>query len=270
VKNYVFPAVLLFLLTVPASPGKMTIAVMDFQAKGIDTTVAQNVSELIRGEIINAGIFTVIERAQMGEILKEQGFQQSGCTDITCAVEIGKILSANKMLVGSVMKIGSSIIIAGRVVDVQSGVGEFSENQDCESEAKLLGAVKLFTEKLSARIQGKPITSVSPDAASSNVAQGDQGIQKNVPRLEGSYFASGRNPNGSTYTGTVQISKGNNSYHFFWKIGNSTYNGIGVLKDRTITVDWGQDSPVIYLIQDDGRLVGKWANGTASETLTPE
>ena len=187
-KNYVFPAMLLFLLTVPASAGKMTIAVMDFQAKGIDTIVAQNVSELIRGEIINAGIFTVIERAQMGEILKEQGFQQSGCTDITCAVEIGKILSANKMLVGSVMKIGGSIIIAGRVVDVQSGVGEFSENQDCESEAKLLNAVKLFTEKLNARIQGKPISSPLPGAASSNIAPGDQGIQKNVPRLEGSYI----------------------------------------------------------------------------------
>jgi TolB-like protein len=268
-RNFLFPVVSLFLLILPANAAKMSIAVMDFQAKGIDTAIAQNVSELIRGEMINAGIFIVIERAQMGQILKEQGFQQTGCTDVSCAVEIGKILSANKMLVGSVMKIATSIIISGRVVDVQSGVGEFSENQECESEAKLLNAVKLFTGKLSARIQGKPIPSLPSDAVIQDKSP-DQAGQQSIGKLEGSYYASGRNPNGSTYSGTVQISKGNNSYKFFWKIGNSTYNGRGILKGKTLTVDWGQEYPVIYSVEGDGRLVGKWANGTASETLTPE
>lgn len=259
---------LLFLVT--AHAGKMTIAVMDFQAKGIDTAMAQNASELIRGEIINAGIFIVIERAQMGQILQEQGFQQTGCTDITCAVEIGKLLSANKMLVGSVMKIGSTIVITGRVVDVGSGVGEFSETQGCESEAKLLDAVRLFTEKLSARIQGKPIAGSPTGSASLNAVPGEPGIQEKTPRLEGTYYASGKNPNGSTYSGTVRITKGNNSYQFFWKIGGSTYDGRGILRGKILTVDWGQQDPVIYRVEEDGRLMGTWAGGTASETLTPD
>ena len=56
---------------------------------------------------VNTGLFTVGERGEMDSILKEQGFQASGCTDIECAVKIGKLLSANKMLVGEIGKLGT-------------------------------------------------------------------------------------------------------------------------------------------------------------------
>jgi TolB-like protein len=152
--------VFLILAGVPARADKMRVAVVDFHARGIPVSVAQNVSELVRNEMINTGLYTVIERSQMGEILKEQGIQQTGCTDLSCAVEIGKVLSANKIMLGTVMKMGSSIIITGRIVDVQSGMGEFSESQDAASESGLYAAVKLFTERLSARIQGKALESM--------------------------------------------------------------------------------------------------------------
>ena len=105
---------------------KMNIAVLDLEARGVDNAISLNVSDLIRTEMINSGRFTVLERAQLKAILKEQSFQQTGCTDISCAVKIGKLISANKILIGSIMKFGGKIVISGRIVDVEKGVADFS------------------------------------------------------------------------------------------------------------------------------------------------
>ncbi len=125
------------------------VAVIDFQAKGINQIIAKNVSELIRAELISSGKYTVIERAQMAEILKEQEFQMTGCTDVSCAVKVGKLLSARKILVGTVMQMGVKIIISGRIVDVERGVGEEAANQDAQSTNELDTAVRMFVAKLS-------------------------------------------------------------------------------------------------------------------------
>lgn len=143
---------------VPSYGEKMRIVIMDFKADGVQAATANRVSELIRTEMINSGEFLIIERKQMDMIFKEQGFQKTGCTDESCAVEIGRLLSARKILIGTVMKLGETIIINGRIVDVEKGVAEFGEKQDAVSEKDLFNAVTLFTEKLTARIQGREVT----------------------------------------------------------------------------------------------------------------
>ncbi len=126
----------------------MSIAVMDFRAKGVSVQIAENISELIRAELINMHSCTVIERSQMGLILKEQGFQETGCTNITCAVKVGKLLSAHKILIGTVMKIGEKIIISGRIVDVENGTGERAANQSTDSIEKIDILAKKFIKNL--------------------------------------------------------------------------------------------------------------------------
>lgn len=140
-----------------AQADKMRIAVMDFKADGVSAKTAQRVAELIRNRMINTRKYVVVERKQMRMIIKEQGLQRTGCTDEDCAVKIGKLLSANKMLIGTVMNMGGELIITGRIVDVEKGVGEFSQDQSARSERDLYRAVKLFTEKLTKRIQGQAV-----------------------------------------------------------------------------------------------------------------
>ncbi|MFC1669258.1 CsgG/HfaB family protein [Spirochaetota bacterium] len=152
-----FLVFILIFLCMPLFAGKMRIAIMDFRAKDISRSDAMKVSELIRNELINIGEFTVIERSQMREILKEQGFQKTGCTDVSCAVQVGKILSAKKILVGTVMRLGRKIIITGRIVDVEKGVAEFSEKGVARSKNNLDVAVENFSRKLSNTISGKRI-----------------------------------------------------------------------------------------------------------------
>lgn len=95
----IFPAILIISLSAFSAPvEKMRMAVMDFRPDGVSKSLTRKKSELIRGEMINTGKFIVIERSQIGQILKEQGFRTSGCSDTSCAVKVGKMLSANKIL----------------------------------------------------------------------------------------------------------------------------------------------------------------------------
>ncbi|MCB1164774.1 MAG: fibronectin-binding protein [Leptospiraceae bacterium] len=86
--------------------------------------------------------------------------------------------------------------------------------------------------------------------------------------VSGEYQVQGSNPDGSPYRGTVQITRDGDAYKFEWNIAGQQYSGVGVREGDTLTVDWGQQDPVVYQVQDDGnRLVGSWAAGQANEEL---
>jgi uncharacterized protein YecT (DUF1311 family) len=86
---------------------------------------------------------------------------------------------------------------------------------------------------------------------------------------EGRYLVTGSNPSGGSYHGSCRITAlGDNKYRFEWQVGAS-YVGTGTLKDGSISVDWGSDSPAIYKLNADGSLTGTWANGRGAEFLKP-
>lgn len=113
---------------------KMTIAVLDLQPKGTSKILAGVVTYIIRSEMIKTGLYIMVERNQMDEIMKEQSFQLTGCVEQSCAVQIGKILSAKKVLVGEIGRVGKSFMITTRIVDVEKGVSEFAANERAEDE----------------------------------------------------------------------------------------------------------------------------------------
>ncbi len=153
--------VILTIITIPyqaslfAENKKMRIAIMDFSPKGITIKDARTISELIRNDMINTGEYIVVERDQMNRILYEQGFQMTGCTDDSCAVQAGKLLSANKILVGSLIKLDEKIIITGRIVDVEKGTADFSEKAATESRSDLDATAERFVKRLTDRMLGK-------------------------------------------------------------------------------------------------------------------
>lgn len=87
--------------------------------------------------------------------------------------------------------------------------------------------------------------------------------------ITGTYSADGRNPDGSSYSGTVWIDPAGKGYAFRWQIGNQSYSGTGSQRGDVVTVDWGDTHPVYYLVMPDGELHGTWADGRALEKLTP-
>ena len=57
----------------------------------------------------------------MQEVLKEQGFQQPGCTTDECIVEIGRLIGVEKIISGSISKIGNIYSVSSRIVNVETG-----------------------------------------------------------------------------------------------------------------------------------------------------
>lgn len=97
------------------------IAVLDLDPTGIDEEQSRFLSDRLRAELFNTGSFNVVERDKMNTILQEQGFQQSGCTSIECAVEIGQLLNVQEMVAGTLGKIDNIYSINLRLIDVEKG-----------------------------------------------------------------------------------------------------------------------------------------------------
>ncbi len=135
-----FP-ILIFVLFIFSSQAfsveKTRIAILDLKAKGVPERMADAVTDLIKSDIVNSNYFDVVERQQMDQILSEIGFQQAGCTDQSCAIQVGKLLSAKKILMGEVTRLGNSIIITTRIVDVEKGLAEQAAKEKAESEEAL-------------------------------------------------------------------------------------------------------------------------------------
>jgi hypothetical protein len=86
----------------------------------------------------------------------------------------------------------------------------------------------------------------------------------------GRYRVNGRTPTGDPYYGTVSIVNRSGLYVLDWKVGSSNYRGSGTLASNVLTVDWGDETPVIYALNPDGTLSGLWKGGDGEETLIPD
>lgn len=192
---------------------RLRIVVMDLKADGVSDQMARTVSNMLRTEFINMNEFTVVERAQMDAILKEQGVQASGCTDQACAVQMGRLMSARKILVGEVSPMGKSLIITVRIVDVEKGISEFAATQKAANEEVLDVAVGEIAGKLADRIKKtskdeprkarEAAREEEPEAAHGEITAGGYYMRGIVPGW--GQFYSGHNIKGWVYGGVFAV-----------------------------------------------------------------
>ncbi|MBN1782379.1 hypothetical protein JW948_14690 [bacterium] len=109
---------------------KTQVAVLNFDALGISAEGAKLLTDRFRGELVNTGGFVVLEREIMSSILDEVGFQMTGCTSTECAIEAGRILQVEKIISGSIGKIGDTYTTNISLIDVESSQIERFFNRD--------------------------------------------------------------------------------------------------------------------------------------------
>tara|TARA_Y100000031_G_scaffold25136_1_gene26974 strand:- start:61 stop:510 length:450 start_codon:yes stop_codon:yes gene_type:complete len=128
-----------------------TIAVIEFEGLGISQTEAKALTNRLRDELVNTGKYTVIERGKMEEILKEQAFQQIGCTSDECAVEVGKLIGVEWMVSGSISKVGNVISVSAKIFAVGTGeiVGSASYDARGDIGDLMMGGMKTVARELS-------------------------------------------------------------------------------------------------------------------------
>ena len=132
--NYSVPSVSSpnnYITELPPPPETLTnIAVVDFNGNNISDGEVKALTDRLRVELFKTKHFKVIEREMMQEVLKEQGFQQSGCTTDECMVEIGRLIGVEKIIGGSISKVGNVYSVSSRIVNVETGEIEKSEVYD--------------------------------------------------------------------------------------------------------------------------------------------
>jgi TolB-like protein len=104
---------------------KVPLAVVPFVNSGPlaeQHQIGAVVDELIRSEITNSTYFILTERENLDQILEEIEFSLSDLADTSRTVEVGQLTSARILLAGSVTESGSSFLINGRLIDVETGV----------------------------------------------------------------------------------------------------------------------------------------------------
>lgn len=106
-----------------ATPKRLPyLAVMNLRAPGIEAGAAEAINSHLASELVRSGAFRVMERTQMDKILAEQGFQKSGaCEKSECEVELGKLLSVDRIVVGDLGRVGTKYALSARMIQVQTG-----------------------------------------------------------------------------------------------------------------------------------------------------
>lgn len=134
---------------------KIRIAIFDFKAgESITKKEANMITDMVRTEMIQKKKFTVIDRENIKTVLAEQGLIQKGCTDTSCEVKLGKMLAANKIMTGSISKLGNSYIITSHVTDVEKGTNDFADKEKTKTIDDMDSAIKELTDKISDAMAG--------------------------------------------------------------------------------------------------------------------
>jgi len=102
---------------------KEIIAVVDFKnASGTEELnyLTKAIPESIITYLGKSGRIEIVERSRMQAALEEMKLGMTGIVDEQTAVEVGKAVGANAIMVGSFVKIEDQIMINARLIDVQT------------------------------------------------------------------------------------------------------------------------------------------------------
>jgi TolB-like protein len=149
--------VLVFLLCTIASAADV-VAVNKLKATGVTENEALSLTDALRSELSKSGKYQVMERSQMDDILKEQGFQQSGvCDEAMCAIEIGKLLAVGYMVMGNIGMVGKTYTLSVRFVEVGTGkiLKDFTEYHKGSTDELLTKVVPMLAQKIAGTYQPK-------------------------------------------------------------------------------------------------------------------
>lgn len=135
---------------------KPLVAILDLEPIDVEGSMVKVLSDYLRTALAKTEKFTVVVREDMDVILKEQGFQLSGfCTQTECAVEIGQLLGAEKLFIGTLGKVGDTYSTTLKLFDVETGKMERSETELCKKCSK--DELFISAENLARKMVGEPV-----------------------------------------------------------------------------------------------------------------
>lgn len=121
---------------------RVKIGILEFQALNEEArkdNFGKIFTEVLTTSFAKSEAFKIIEREQLQKILKEFELTQSGIIDTSNAKQIGKMVGADAIVIGSVTKIGNDMRLDARIIDVESGIILTAEKSEGETDIKSIG-----------------------------------------------------------------------------------------------------------------------------------
>ena len=119
-----FVIVFLAYLTLDLSPQSSTLGILDVvPKKGVSLSDSSILTDFLYDSVhkFASSKYRVIARDQREEILREIEFAASDlCDEVNCAIEVGKYLSADYMIIGSLARLDGSLYLILRLVNVST------------------------------------------------------------------------------------------------------------------------------------------------------
>lgn len=127
------------------------IAVLNFQAGvGISQDNVTGISSMFTTEFKKSGNFTLVERSQIDNAIREQGFQSGNMTQ-SQMVKIGEILNVSMIVIGDINIIMGQYNVDVRVVSVETGAIIATEGKQF-TESSFRECIRSIAQKLASQI----------------------------------------------------------------------------------------------------------------------
>ena len=101
-----------------------TVAVLDFEGRGITMQEAQTLTDRFTTSLASTEKVVMVERGTMVDVLEEQGFEAGECASDECAAEVGAMLGVEFMISGAIGKLGDTYTIDAKMFSVATGAAE--------------------------------------------------------------------------------------------------------------------------------------------------
>ncbi len=157
-RQKILPTLFLCLLSafaLSAEEEKSVVAVLELTGNGGTAAELKGITSLLSSSIEDTELVVVIDRGRREQVVDEIKFSLSGLSDENSAVEIGKMLSADVMIMGSVDQIGSVLSIDLKAVDVSTTEILGSYYKIYENMDQLVDSIKAIGGQLTQNFTGQ-------------------------------------------------------------------------------------------------------------------
>jgi hypothetical protein len=155
------PAPILHARWVTPTSTAFQLAVKEFDTRGtLKADEAVFLTDIAQGELIWHKELIVVDRTRTKQALTDLGLSQETCSDIDCLVRLGKFLRVQKIMTGTIGKIGSAFAISIQVIDVESGRLQIMKNANHQGSVEGLSPVitDLVKQIIAALLDEEPAT----------------------------------------------------------------------------------------------------------------
>ena len=104
------------------------IAVIDVVSHSFEKAEREVFTDILRTEIFKMQQFTILERGLIQEILQSSRISLDGMIEDSRLLEVGRTLSVDKLLICKIERLGESIVLNLRMIDVKTSMLDYTEN----------------------------------------------------------------------------------------------------------------------------------------------